>query len=389
MNSCEGSRGSEHNLFSSTASILVRRGLPAVLAMQYEITDRAAIEFSRAFYEAIAEAMPVDAAVSEARKAVSFAVTNTVEWGTPVLHMRAPDGQIFNLQDLQKERTAPVSSSQTQVLINPAPPKIDVAEQQLASLYAEALKHTEAKRWAQALACLQKVRATKAQYKDVEQLMAGLEQTIAAENLRAKVAKLLQNAEAATGREDWSTAIQKIQDILTIEPNHAAAKNILRLAQQEQELAKLYADAQKFLQAKRWQQAIDSLLRIQVLRSHYKDVEELVAKARQEWQRAQELAQPQPAKPVIVDKPAPRPASKPIAPSVDSSPSKRGLFVGLGVIAMLIVIVVILSQNRDQQFESSPTEVDPSAQKVPEDPNAPAGMVRIPAGTFMLGSNDG
>ena len=34
---------------------LVRRGTPAVVAMQYEITDDAAIEFSRSFYEAIAD----------------------------------------------------------------------------------------------------------------------------------------------------------------------------------------------------------------------------------------------------------------------------------------------------------------------------------------------
>lgn len=98
LNSCEGARGSDRDLFSSTASILVRRGIPAVLAMQYDITDRAAIEFARAFYEAIADNLPVDAATSEARKAVSFAITNTIEWGTPVLFMRAPDGMLFRLQ---------------------------------------------------------------------------------------------------------------------------------------------------------------------------------------------------------------------------------------------------------------------------------------------------
>lgn len=97
LNSCEGARGSEHNIFSSTASILVRRGIPAVLAMQYEITDRAAIELSRAFYEALADGMPVDMAVSEARKAISLGVANTVEWGTPVLYMRSPDGVLFDI----------------------------------------------------------------------------------------------------------------------------------------------------------------------------------------------------------------------------------------------------------------------------------------------------
>ena len=92
LNTCEGARGSGRDIFSSTASILVRRGIPAVLAMQYEVTDRAAIEMARAFYEALADGVAVDAALAEARKAVSLAVTNTVEWGTPVLYTRSPDG---------------------------------------------------------------------------------------------------------------------------------------------------------------------------------------------------------------------------------------------------------------------------------------------------------
>ena len=67
LNSCEGARGSGLDIYSSTAAILVRRGIAAVLAMQYEITDRAAIEFSRTFYRALAYGLPIDAAVATAR----------------------------------------------------------------------------------------------------------------------------------------------------------------------------------------------------------------------------------------------------------------------------------------------------------------------------------
>ena len=95
LNSCEGARGSESDAFSSTAATLVRRGVPAVVAMQYEITDRAAIEFSRDFYEALADGLPVDAAVTEARAAVSM--DSILEWGTPVLYMHSPDGRIFDI----------------------------------------------------------------------------------------------------------------------------------------------------------------------------------------------------------------------------------------------------------------------------------------------------
>ncbi len=97
LNSCEGARTSETNLFSSTGAVLIRRGIPAVVSMQYEITDRAALEFSRTFYNVLAEGLPVDEAVKEARKSISFALSDRAEWGTPVLHMRAPDGRLFDI----------------------------------------------------------------------------------------------------------------------------------------------------------------------------------------------------------------------------------------------------------------------------------------------------
>jgi outer membrane protein assembly factor BamB len=100
LNSCEGARGGAHDVLSSTAAVLMRRGVPAVVAMQYEITDRAAIEFTRSFYEAIADGQPVDGAVAEARIAVSLALDKTLEWGVPVLYMHAPDGRIFDVKAL-------------------------------------------------------------------------------------------------------------------------------------------------------------------------------------------------------------------------------------------------------------------------------------------------
>jgi len=100
LNSCLGAKASSTDIFSSTASILVRRGVSAVVAMQYEISDRAAVEFARSLYEALADGMPVDACVAEARKAISLSSSNTVEWGTPVLHMRSPDGALFQIDGL-------------------------------------------------------------------------------------------------------------------------------------------------------------------------------------------------------------------------------------------------------------------------------------------------
>ncbi len=95
LNVCEGAHGHEGSVFSSMAATLVLRGLPAVVAMQYPITDDAAVEFSASFYAALANLYPVDGALAEARKAMSLAEPNSLEWATPVLHLRAPDGAIF------------------------------------------------------------------------------------------------------------------------------------------------------------------------------------------------------------------------------------------------------------------------------------------------------
>ena len=97
LNACESARASSTDLFSSTASILTRRGVPAVVSMQYPISDRAALEFSRMFYDSLASELPVESAVTLARIAMSMTMRDSFEWATPVLHMRSPDGRLFDI----------------------------------------------------------------------------------------------------------------------------------------------------------------------------------------------------------------------------------------------------------------------------------------------------
>lgn len=95
LNACEGARSSPTDPFGGVAQTLVQQGIPAVIAMQFEISDGAAALFAGAFYQAIASGYPVDAALAEARK--SMMTDDTQEWGTPVLFLRAPDGKIFDI----------------------------------------------------------------------------------------------------------------------------------------------------------------------------------------------------------------------------------------------------------------------------------------------------
>ncbi|MBX3013574.1 MAG: SUMF1/EgtB/PvdO family nonheme iron enzyme [Caldilineaceae bacterium] len=99
LNACDGARMGHHNLLASTAATLIHSGIPAVLAMQYAITNPVAIEFAHTFYEALADNLPVDTAVAEARNALNFGNAASVEWGIPVLYMRATDGRLFSVAD--------------------------------------------------------------------------------------------------------------------------------------------------------------------------------------------------------------------------------------------------------------------------------------------------
>jgi predicted component of type VI protein secretion system len=99
LNACEGARSAQDDPFGGVAQALVRQGIPAVIAMQSEISDPAALLFSQSFYQAIADGLPIDVATVEARRAM-FAAGSEVEWATPVLYLRSLDGRIFTQDDI-------------------------------------------------------------------------------------------------------------------------------------------------------------------------------------------------------------------------------------------------------------------------------------------------
>ena len=101
LNSCEGALADSTDMLSGTAQTLIQQGIPAVIAMQSEISEGSAQVFSETFYEALATGAPVDAALASARKVLFGALS--AEWGAPVLYMRSPDGQLFEAGRLTVE----------------------------------------------------------------------------------------------------------------------------------------------------------------------------------------------------------------------------------------------------------------------------------------------
>lgn len=137
LNACNtGATGEQTGLhpFAGVASALIGSGKPAVVAMQFPISDDAAIIFAETFYMRIAQGMPVEQAVSEGRKSLTDRVGS--EWATPVLYMRAVDGELFDRSSDKAEAASdkPLAARPSAVQPDPSPvPEQQPVPQQLLS----------------------------------------------------------------------------------------------------------------------------------------------------------------------------------------------------------------------------------------------------------------
>jgi hypothetical protein len=93
LNSCSGAQAEPGMLFSSVAEELIRGGVPAVIAMQFEISDNMGIEFSNTFYSYLVENLSIQSALAHTRRELK--ARSYGEWISPVLYMRGFNGEIF------------------------------------------------------------------------------------------------------------------------------------------------------------------------------------------------------------------------------------------------------------------------------------------------------
>jgi hypothetical protein len=94
LNACQTARVADADPYSGMAQGLIQQQAAAVVAMQFPISDDAAVVFTREFYGAAADGEPLDQAMVSARKALL--ADPGQEWATPVLFLRAADGRVFD-----------------------------------------------------------------------------------------------------------------------------------------------------------------------------------------------------------------------------------------------------------------------------------------------------
>jgi hypothetical protein len=95
LNACRTASAAAAAPFASVAAALLQAEIPAVVAMQAPLSDRAALAFSRTFYRHLARRDPLETALAEGRLAIRGECPESGEWATPVLFLRAADGRIL------------------------------------------------------------------------------------------------------------------------------------------------------------------------------------------------------------------------------------------------------------------------------------------------------
>jgi CHAT domain-containing protein len=97
LNACEGASRSAHQVLAGLAPWLLRRGLPAVVAMQWPITNSEAGLFATELYRHLARRGDGDleVAMARARGALFQEKPYSPAFANAVLYLRAPDSSLF------------------------------------------------------------------------------------------------------------------------------------------------------------------------------------------------------------------------------------------------------------------------------------------------------
>jgi hypothetical protein len=102
LNACETASNGFDGALGSVAQQFVEGGIPAVVAMQQTIADHTSAAFSHAFYGALANGWPVDAAVQEGRRGIMTSLgshwASLVDWAIPTLYMRTAVAHLLEIE---------------------------------------------------------------------------------------------------------------------------------------------------------------------------------------------------------------------------------------------------------------------------------------------------
>jgi Tol biopolymer transport system component len=267
LNSCEGARGGLTDPYSGTAQTLVQQGIPAVIAMQFEITDEASITFSHTFYAALSDGYPVEAATAEARKAIKNSL-NPMEWATPVLYLRALEGDLFTLSGSAPPSDRVPGRDQSRGQSDDVP-ATNVATADPRDGRVVAVDAGGSKPEADLSGGVQ---ADHPEDPDVQRRPVE-------EPQRSDVSLLIDDVRRLYGAQNWAAVVDAGQRLASLDASEGDPEGMVTHARDvlaEEELAGLYAKGMRELDESDWSAAFDSFNSIQRVRPGYRDVDALI-----------------------------------------------------------------------------------------------------------------
>jgi hypothetical protein len=228
LNACEGARSSRQDPFAGSAQSLVQQGIPAVIAMQFEIADDVASTFAHEFYGALADRYPIDAAVTEARKAI-FASGREIEWATPVLYLRAPDGRIFDVAPAAKTAEPRLPPDVRGVTVaGPRTVILELPHERAAALLRAAGRLLALGKYAEALDHIAEARPLDPDSATLAQLTATAEEQRAVADTRAQRSAAFRDhlaaASALLAKQDLQHAAERIAEARELRPDDPEAR---------------------------------------------------------------------------------------------------------------------------------------------------------------------
>ncbi len=91
LSACQSAVASRGEGYADLAPRLLEMAIPAVVAMQFSVLNRSAMDFGSVFYKALADRAAIDAALTEARGKLYAEGLNRVDFAVPVLFLADPD----------------------------------------------------------------------------------------------------------------------------------------------------------------------------------------------------------------------------------------------------------------------------------------------------------
>jgi hypothetical protein len=268
LNACLGAIPAGTDPFSSVGAALMRGGVPAVIAMQFEIAEDTAAELTRVFYSELAAGAPVELALTEARLNIYGRFQSRLDWAIPVLFSRSDSGVLF---EVDEQPPAPV---------RPAGPPTGGDRVALKRLWQQAMTAFFTKDWAQAEVLLTQVAANDPDYEDVQVRLAEAQQQ------RRLLEQYRQIRDLRDGGQ-WQAVLGAMDDLEHQQPGYADPDGHRRWAERRRWRDQRYDVALIACERSDWTAALTALRPLLAQFPDDADAKTLFARANDEQQTAE------------------------------------------------------------------------------------------------------